>query len=93
MKLKTIKKNDSGILLEVQGGSVGFTNLIRGELWNDKNVQEAAYIKEHPYMVQPKIFVKMKGKSNSITALKNATKRISVKLTDLKKEFEMALKD
>ena len=47
MELKKIKENGNMIEIELRGGSIGFANLIKEELWNDKNVEEAAYIKEH----------------------------------------------
>jgi len=92
MELVKIKEDSDTIEIELRGESVGFANLIKEELWNDKNVDEAAYIKEHPYMAEPKIYVKMKGKSSSRVALQRAVKRLYVKLKDLEKEFKRALK-
>jgi DNA-directed RNA polymerase subunit L len=93
MELKEIK-SDTGLLeLEVKGEEVGFVNLIKEELWNDKQVNEAAFIKEHPYMTEPKIYVKMKGRADPKVALRKAQKRLLVKLKDLKGEFQRALKD
>jgi DNA-directed RNA polymerase subunit L len=93
MELNKIKEDSDIIEIELKGESVGFANLIKEELWNDKNVDEAAYIKEHPYMAEPKIYVKMKGKSSSRVALQRVVKRLHIKLKDLEKEFKRALKD
>lgn len=93
MNVKPIKKDKDLLLVELDGESMGFANLIREELWNDKNVSEAASIKEHPYMSQPRIYVKMKGKSNPTSALKSAAKRVGVKVTELKKDFQRNTKD
>ncbi len=93
MELKVLKKEGNLLMIELKGESVGFANLIKEELWNDKHVDEAAYIKEHPYMAEPKIYVRTKGKSDPRVATERASKRILVKLEDLKKEFKMALKD
>jgi len=93
MELIKIKEGKNIIEIELKGGSVGFANLLKEELWNDKNVDEAAYIKEHPYMAEPKIYVKMKGKSSPRVAIERAVKRLQVKLKDLEKEFKRALKD
>jgi len=94
MELNKIKEDSDMIEIELKGESVGFANLIKEELWNDENVDEAAYIKEHPYMAEPKIYVKMKGgRFNTRVALERAIKRIQVKLEDFKKEFDRALKD
>lgn len=92
MELKVLKRSKNSTLIELKGGSVGFVNLLRKELWNDEGVDEAAYIKEHPYMAEPKIFVKMKGRKSPRTALKGAVKRIQSDLKGLKIEFERAFK-
>lgn len=87
-------KNDSGVLeIEIKGETVSFVNLIKEELWKDKQVDEATYIKEHPYMAEPKIYLKMKGKADPKVALRKAQKRLMVKLKNLNGEFERALKD
>ena len=93
MELNKIKEDSNTIEIELKGEGVGFANLLKEELWNDKNVDETAYIKKHPYMAEPKIYVKMKGKSSPRTALERAVKRLQVKLKDLEKEFKRALKD
>lgn len=93
MELKTIKRGKNLLKVEVKNESVGFVNLIKEELWNDKNVDEAAYIKEHPYMAEPKIYVKMKGRNKPKTALDKANKKILVDLKKLRREFKRVLKD
>lgn len=93
MRLKALKQNKTLLFVEVEGESTGFANLIKEELWEDKNVDEAAHIKEHPYMAEPKIYVKMKGITDPKKAIGKANKRILVQLKDLEKEFKRALKD
>jgi DNA-directed RNA polymerase subunit L len=93
MELNKIKEDSNMIEIELRGESIGFANLIKEELWNDNNVDEAAYIKEHPYMAEPKIYVKMKGRASTRTALERAVKRLKAKLKDLNKEFKRAFKD
>jgi len=93
MRLKSLKQDKKLLFFEVEGESVGFVNLIKEELWNSKNVDEAACIKEHPYMAEPKLYVKMKSKSDPKKAINKANKRILVELKDLEKEFKRALKD
>ena len=93
MELNKIKEDNDMIEIELKGESVGFANLIKEELWNDENVDETAYVKEHPYMAEPKIYLKMKGKSSPRVALERAIKRLHAKLEELEKEFNKALKD
>ena len=92
MELKKIKDADGVLEIEVKGERVGFVNLIKEELWKDNQVHEAAYIKEHPYMAEPKIYIKMKGKADPKNALKKAQKRLMVQLKNLKGEIDRALK-
>ncbi len=92
MEVRAIKKEKNTLLVELKGDTKSFANLIREELWNDKNVSEAAAIKEHPYMVEPKVWVKTRGKADPKIALEKAAKRIKVKVEELKKEFQRSLK-
>lgn len=91
VEVKKIKEEEGVLFLELAGESKTFANLLREELWNDETVSEAAAIKEHPYMDQPKLFIKMHGKSKPQRALQDATKRIESKIKDLEKEFSRAL--
>lgn len=91
MELKKIKEDEKTLLLEVGGESFTLTNLIREELWNDKSVSEAAQIKEHPYLSQPKIFVKV-SRGSPITALEKATERAIEQAKELKEQFKKAFK-
>lgn len=93
MEVKKLKEDKNILILEILDGGIGFANLIKEELWRDKGVDEAASIKEHPYMAKPKIYVKMKGNKNPKLALMKATKRLQVMVKDLKGEVERALKD
>lgn len=92
MEVREVKNDENGLLIELKGDTIGFANLVREELWNDENVEEAASIKEHPYMAEPKIFVKMKGKAWPQKALKDAASRVASKSKELRKEFESAFK-
>jgi len=92
MELNVIKKDKNLLEIELKGEGIGFANLIKEELWNDKSVDEAAYIKEHPYMAEPKVYVKTNKKDPKVV-LENAAKRVQVHLKDLEGEFKRALKD
>lgn len=91
MEAKAIKQDKDMLLVEVKGDTIGFANLVREELWNNKEVEEAASIKEHPYLAEPKIYVKTKtGKPKKV--LEDATTSLQTKVKELKNEFEIALK-
>jgi len=91
MELKVIKEDEKTLFLETTGETYTLTNTVREELWNDKNVSEAADIKEHPYLAQPKIFVKV-SKGSPRAALEKAAERVAEKAKEFKEEFKKALK-
>jgi len=92
MELNLVKNEDNTTIVEIEGETVTLTNALRGELWEDKNVSEAAHIKEHPYMANPKIFVKTsKGKPE--TALGKASERLVKKTEEFSEKFKKALKE
>ncbi len=92
MEVREVKSDGNTILVELKGDTIGFANLIRDELWNDENVEESASVKEHPYMAEPKVFVKMKGRAQPQKALRDSANRVQVELKELRKEFETAFK-
>lgn len=91
MQLKVLKEDEKTLLLELGRETVSFANLLRDELWNDKSVSEAAHIKEHPFLSQPKIFVKTDRGSPRV-ALEKAATRIVDKSKEFKEEFKRAMK-
>jgi DNA-directed RNA polymerase subunit L len=91
MDLRVVKEDEKTLIVETKGETVGFVNLLRDELWKDKAVSEAAYIKEHPYLSEPKVFVKA-GRGSPRTALERAATRIEDQAKEFGEEFKRALK-
>ncbi len=91
MELKKIKEGDKLLLVEVGGETFTVTNAIREYLWDDKSVSEAAQIKEHPYLSQPKIFVKT-SKGLPESALEKAAEKIAEDAKEFKQKFKEASK-
>lgn len=91
MELKILREDEKMIFLECVGETHTLTNTIREELWNDENVSEAAEVKEHPYLSQPKIFVKVE-KGSPKEALEKAAERIAKKAEEFAEEFKKAIK-
>jgi len=90
MELKKVKGDGKTALVEVAGETFSVTNAIREELWEDSSVSEAAQVREHPYLAQPKVFVKMsKGTPN--VALGKAADRIITNIKDFRESFKKAL--
>jgi DNA-directed RNA polymerase subunit L len=91
MEIKVVKDEAGKLELEIPGETVTVTNVLRGELWEDKNVSEAAQIKEHPYLSNPKIFAATSsGKPE--TALEKAAERVIKQTEEFSEEFKKALK-
>lgn len=86
-----MEQEDKKLIIEIPGESVTLTNVISDELWNDKNIEEAAHLKDHPYLSQPKIFVKVNSGS-PITALDKAATRVVDRILEFREEFKRALK-
>jgi len=91
MQLKVVKEDDSKLILEVKDETIGFVNLLKDELWKDKTVSEAAYIKEHPYLAEPKVLVKV-NRGNPRAALEKAAVRIEDQAKEFREEFKRSLK-
>jgi len=91
MEFRVVKEDDKTLFLEVPGENHTVTNTLREELWNDKNVSEAADVKEHPYLAQPKIFVRV-SRGSPRTALEKAAERVAERAGEFEKEFKKALK-
>lgn len=91
MEINVVKQDDKTLILELPEETVTVTNVLRSELWEDQNVGEAAAIKEHPYLANPKIFVKTtRGKPQ--TALDKAADRIIRQTDDFAEEFKRETK-
>ena len=91
MEVKITKEEKDTILVELGGETISFANLLRQESWNDKSTSEAAHMKEHPYLSQPKVFVKSsRGSPREI--LEKSAERIADQTKEFKEEFKKALK-
>lgn len=91
MELSTVEEDEKKLILEIKDESVSFANLLRSELWDDKSVSEAAHIKEHAFLGNPKIFVKTERGSPKV-ALEKAAVRTLNKAKEFQEEFKRALR-
>jgi len=91
MEIKVVSEDEKKLVLEIPNESVGFTSLLRAELWNDSSISEAANIKEHPYLSQPKVFLKV-SRGSPRAALEKAATRVAEQARNFKEDFCRALK-
>jgi len=91
MELKVAKEEKDSILIEIVGETISFANLVRQESWNDKSTSEAAHIKEHPYLSQPKVFIRS-SRGSARPILEKTAERITDHAKEFKEEFKKGLK-
>jgi len=82
MEVVKIKGDEKSALIEVREETFTLTSAIEEQLWEDKNVTEAASFREHPYLSEPKIWVKVKKGD-----FKEALEKAAESLLDITKEF------
>lgn len=91
MELKKIEGSEKRLLIEFDGETVAFANMIKDKLWDDPSVKEAATIKEHPYLSKPKILVET-SRGSPQTALEKATEKLLDETKEFREKFKDALK-
>ena len=73
-------------MLEFQNESLTLPALLADELWKQKNVDEAAWLKEHPYLSQPKLWV-MVERGDPAKTLQKVLNSIFSQLQQLKQKL------
>lgn len=91
MELKVVKEDEGKLILELKEGTIGFANLLRDELWKDPTIKEAAVIREHPYLAEPKILVAV-SRGSPQSALEKAVENILDQTKEFREKFKAALK-
>jgi DNA-directed RNA polymerase subunit L len=86
MNLIKSESEKNELILEVEGESHTLTQLLSKEAWQEG---EAASVKEHPFMKEPKIIVRGRAPKK---ILERASKRIQEQCDEFKTEFSRALK-
>lgn len=91
MELKKIEDTGKRLIVEFEGETVAFANMIKDKLWDDTAVKEAATIKEHPYLSKPKILVET-SRGSPQTALEKVTEKLLDEVKEFREKFKDALK-
>lgn len=74
MKLKVLEQKKNKLHLEVETGH-SFCNILRKELWNDKDVHVSGYYTEHIQVGNPRFVIETTDK-DPIVAFRDAVKRL-----------------
>jgi DNA-directed RNA polymerase subunit L len=88
MEVVKIKGDEKSALIEVRGETFTLTSALEEQLWEDRNVSESASFREHPYLSEPKIWVKVKKGS-----FKDSLEKAAEKLIEASKEFREKFKE
>ena len=91
MELELLQNQDKKALVQLTRETLTLTNLLLSSLWQSKNVKEAAQIKEHPYLAEPKIFVRVE-RGTPLDSLEKAAEKALENLEELEEKFKRVLK-
>jgi DNA-directed RNA polymerase subunit L len=83
MKVITDKKNE--LEIEITGETHTLCNALRKTLMEDKDVEAAAYVIDHPIIGEPKLYIKAKNPKKS---LKNAAETLKSRCEEFKELIE-----
>jgi DNA-directed RNA polymerase subunit L len=87
MIMKIIKDEKKELEIEITGESHSLCNALRTVLMEDKNVESAAYVIDHPIIGQPRLYIKAKNPRQS---LKKAAKTLQKRCGEFKNLVESA---
>ena len=86
MEIEVISKSKNKIVFELKGEGHTFCNLLRDELWEEKDVIASGYHIKHPLVGIPKFVAETKS-SEVTDALEAASKSVKKMTQDFKKSF------
>ncbi|MCB9359541.1 DNA-directed RNA polymerase subunit L [Candidatus Woesearchaeota archaeon] len=92
MEIEILEESKNKIHFKINGEDHTILNLLKEELWNDKNVKIAAYRMDHPLIGIPEMTVEVTQGNEAKKAIADAVKRLDKKLDKLKEEFKSTLK-
>ncbi len=75
MELKILEQKKHRLVFELKGVDHTMCNVIKDELWNDANIENAGYNIDHPLVGVPKFVIETKAGSAK-DALLNTIKRL-----------------
>jgi len=91
MELKTIKKTDKELEIEITGENETILNPITELLLKNDDVDYASYLTDHPESAKRRLYIRVnKGKPEEI--LKKAVKQLEDEIKSFSKDFESKAK-
>jgi len=92
MEIEILEETKNKIHFKVKEEDHTVLNLLKEELWKDKNVKIAAYRMDHPLIGVPEMTVEVAQGSDPKKAIKDAVKRLEKTLDKFKDEFKSKVK-
>ena len=87
MEINVIENTKNRLRLEVKGEGHSFCNIIKSELWNQKNVEIAGYHIEHSLVSEPVIVVQT-DKGDTKKVILDAVEDLRKKTKSLREAFK-----
>ncbi|MEM2866659.1 MAG: DNA-directed RNA polymerase subunit L [Candidatus Hadarchaeales archaeon] len=92
MKIEEVQREGRALRFRVVGEDHTLCNLLRKVMYEDENVEAAAYRIEHPLLSSPEFYVRVK-KGKPEEALLRALERLGKKLEELEGKFRAELEN
>ncbi len=75
MKVNILKQTEHELKIEIEGSGHGLCNLLQKRLLEERSVDMAGYDIPHPLASNPVIYVRTKGETKPVEALKRAAEK------------------
>jgi DNA-directed RNA polymerase subunit L len=92
MKIIVLKQTPKELKIEIEGSDHGFCNLLQKRLLEERSVDMAGYDIPHPLASNPVIYVRTKGETKPVDALRKAAEKAREANTAFSEALEKALK-
>ncbi len=89
MQMNVLEETKTRLVFELKGADHTLCNVLKAELWNDKDVNVATYAIAHPLIGIPRLIVETKA-GNPREAVKAACARLEKKNKDFAAKFKAA---
>jgi len=86
MNIKVLEDKKEKLLLEFEDETETITNLLATQVWNEKG--EAAAVREHPFIENPKLVVMGRNPKRLLT---KSSRALEEQCDEFKEEFRRAL--
>ncbi len=90
--MKIIKDTKNELEIEITGESHTLCNALRKTLMEDKDVEAAAYVVDHPIIGEPKLYLKAKDPHKSLKKAAETLKSRCYELKGLMESIESSKK-